>query len=399
MSRSQSVICISSDFKGVEFIKRLHENGNIVYLISSANEKDKPWPWDSIEQAFYLERQADDKWDMQHLIDGFGWFIRSHHIDRIIALDDFEVEKAAYLREEYRIPGMGQTTARHFRDKLAMRVKAQDAGIPVPHFSSLFNDQALSDYLSNNEGPYVIKPRSEASAAGIKKVNTSDEVWQHVHTLGDSRPQYLIEEFLPGAVYHVDGMTLDYDLIFTNTSKYLKTPMEVAHGGNVFQSMSLAPKAEDSKALNKLNKKVVKSFGMKDGAFHSEFIRADRDGKYYFLETSSRVGGANLAEMVEASTGINLWTEWGQMESDLLQGKKYKCPKPSFKHAGIVISLSRFEHPDTQDFNDSEIVWRLDKPYHLGFIIASEDESRVRSIMDNYSQRILEHYHAAMPSK
>ncbi len=66
--------------------------------------------------------------------------MRTRKIDRVVALDDFDVEKAAILREHFRIPGMGQTTARYFRDKLAMRVQARDAGIKVPAFIGLFND-------------------------------------------------------------------------------------------------------------------------------------------------------------------------------------------------------------------------------------------------------------------
>ena len=71
---------------------------------------------------------------MEHVAGGVAWLMRTHKIDRIVALDDFDVEKGAYLREHFRIPGMGQTTARYFRDKLAMRVRAAEAGIPVPAF-------------------------------------------------------------------------------------------------------------------------------------------------------------------------------------------------------------------------------------------------------------------------
>ena len=49
-------------------------------------------------------------------------------------------------------------------------------------------------------------------------------------------------------------------------------------------------------------------------ASHSEYIRGDHDGELYFLETSSRVGGANIAELVEASSGVNLWREWAKLE-------------------------------------------------------------------------------------
>jgi hypothetical protein len=56
--------------------------------------------------------------DIQHAI---SYLARSRKIDRIIPLDDYDVLTAAAIREHTRIPGMGQTTARRFRDKLAMR--------------------------------------------------------------------------------------------------------------------------------------------------------------------------------------------------------------------------------------------------------------------------------------
>jgi phosphoribosylaminoimidazole carboxylase (NCAIR synthetase) len=33
-----------------------------------------------------------------------------------------------------------------FSDKLAMRVKAQSEGIPVPAFSALFNDEEINEF-------------------------------------------------------------------------------------------------------------------------------------------------------------------------------------------------------------------------------------------------------------
>ena len=70
------------------------------------------------------------------------------------------MEKAAYLRETFRVPGMGYTTARYFRDKLAMRMKAEEAGIRIPGFSDLFHDLDITHFLKNTQGPWLIKPRS-----------------------------------------------------------------------------------------------------------------------------------------------------------------------------------------------------------------------------------------------
>ena len=391
-------ICLTSEFKGCDFIRQLHNQGHKVYLITSSSERGKKWPREAIEDIYYLTKNDSNTWDMSELKKGLNWFSQSNKIDRIAALDDFEVEKAATIREHFRISGMGQTTARKFRDKLAMRIEAQSADIKAPSFCALFHNEEISRYVSTTTGPWVIKPRSAASASGIKKVENQTEVWEHLHQLGALRADYLIERFLPGTVYHVDGIVYNHQILFNCTSKYLDTPLNVAQGGGIFRSMTLEPNSEQATKLFAINAQLITSFGLKHGVFHSEFIRADQDGQFYFLETAARVGGAHLAEMVEASTGVNLWKQWAIIESNLITNKPYRLPPSSYQPAGIILSLCRYQKPDTSGFNDAEIVWRLDKEYHIGFIIRSDDSNKIHTLLDHYSARIQKHFHASLPN-
>ncbi|HMP32107.1 MAG TPA: ATPase, partial [Saprospiraceae bacterium] len=317
--------------------------------------------------------------------------------DALVALDDFDVEIVASLREYFRIGGMGDTTARHFRDKLAMRVQARDKGIPNPQFSSLFYDDEINLFLDNNPAPYMIKPRGQASATGIKKVHSKDEAWQQIHALGDDRHKFLIETFKAGAVFHVDTVVWDNKVVFTKTSVYLDTPFEVAHGGGVFRSMALNDKNADAVALNKINANMLKAFGLQYGASHSEYIK-DHEGNFYFLETASRVGGANLAEMVEAATGVNLWGEWAAVELAFLKKEAYQVPKAKNHSAGIIVSLSRYQHPDTSAFTDPEIWWKMVKDYHIGFVFTSENQDKIAQLLDQYLWIIKEKFHASLPA-
>lgn len=132
---------------------------------------------------------------------------------------------------------------------------------------------------------------------------------------------------------------------------------------------------KDEKALQKLTSDVMDAFGMQYSASHTEFIKANEDGKFYFLETSSRVGGANLAEMVDFSSGVNLWYEWARLEVAVAEGKKYKLPKVKNDYAGIIVSLARQKHPDTSHIKDAEIVWRLNMEHHVGLIVKSATAS------------------------
>ncbi len=392
--RPLNFFCVSTFFKGEDFLKACKEEGNNVYLLTLRKLEHEAWPREVLNEIFFI-----DEWVDSQVMDAMAYFFRSVPIDRIVALDDFDVEKAAFLREHFRMPGMGQTTARHFRDKLAMRMKAWDAQIPIPAFTALFNDAQINAFADNVPAPWLIKPRHEASAHGIKKIHSKDELWQIIHALGDKRHHYLIEKFAPGDVYHVDGLNFGGTVLFSQVSRYVDTPFEVAHGGGIFRSCTVEQDSEVEKALKVLNADVMSAFGMRDGASHSEFIRSRETGELFFLETSSRVGGANIAEMVAAASGINLWGEWARIETMRIKGQKYKLPPGQARRcAGIIVSLSRYEHPDTSSFSDPEIVWRMHKPWHIGMIVASESGDRVMQLLDDYARRIKEDFHASLPA-
>ena len=388
MSDSKTFLCISNYFKGNAFLTSLKKQGNRVFLVTTEQLRDKPWAVEYIDEIFFMPGQDLD-WDMDLLLKGVGGLMKEHKVDAIVALDDYDVEKAAFLRENFRIPGMGQTTGRYFRDKLAMRIKAKDAGIRVPAFSSLFHNADINHFADTVAAPWVLKPRSEASASGIMKVHTKDELWQKIHELGDNRIKYLVEQFKPGAVYHCDGLNVNGKTIFSITSQYLATPMEISQGGGIFRSANIPYNNADDKAIKKVNEQVMKAFGMKHGATHTEFIKCNEDGKIYFLETSSRVGGAHLAEMVEAASDINLWGEWAKIEDALVRGKEYKVPSQKKQFAGIVLTLSKFEQPDLSGFNDSEVCFRVPLEYHAGLIVKCDKHERVRELLDDYAERLV----------
>lgn len=399
MAKPVTFLCISSYFKGNDFLRGMKSTGATVYLVTSKKLEHKPWAREALDDIFYVEQGPHNEWKMEDVAAGLAWMMRTRPVDRIVALDDFDVEKAAYLREHFRSPGMGQTTARHFRDKLAMRVKAAEEGIPVPPFSALFNDAAINAFADTVPAPWIVKPRGQASATGMKKIYSREELWQHLDSLGSERHEYLVEQFKPGDVYHVDALSEGGKVIFARVSQYLATPFDVAHGGGIFRSVIVPFGSEDEKKLSRLNSDVMQAFGMQYSASHTEFIRNRETGDYYFLETASRVGGAHLAEMVEAASGLNLWYEWARLEAAIAKDEKYQLPEVRKEYAGIVVSLTKQEWPDDSQFNDAEIAWRMTgMDYHIGLIVRSKKRERVLELLDQYADRIRHDYHASAPA-
>lgn len=384
----KTIVCISCYYKGYDFMDEMKSLGNNVILVTSENLKEKNWPWHAIDEVFYMPELKPSVWNLDHLIQGFSYLMQTRKIDAVVALDDYDVEKAALIRETFRIPGMGQTTHRYFRDKLAMRQKAKDSGINVPEFTAVFNNDEVNAFVDKIPAPWVLKPRSEASASGIRKLTSKEELWEALNSLGEERHLFLLESFKPGDVYHVDSLTFNKEIVFTSASKYLAPPMQVSHEGGVFRTKTLGRYSDEFQALEIANAKVLSSFGLVNGATHTEFIRSKENGKYYFLETSSRVGGAHIPDLVEASSSINIWREWAKIEDALLWGKDYQISKPTGYYSGLIIALIKDEKADYSKFESEGTVKFLPIDYHVGIVYKSSDPLIIEERLDKAAEKI-----------
>jgi hypothetical protein len=366
-----------------------------VLLITSESISQANWPRESIDDVFLIP-DDNKKWKLDDVVKGVSYLARTEDIDRIVPLDDFDLETAAALREHLRVPGMGETTTRYFRDKLAMRMRATESGIPVPEFIHVLNYERLNDFMERVPPPWLIKPRFEASATGIKKLNSADEFWAAIEDLGDRQSFYVMERFVPGDIYHVDSIVSEKEIIFEAAHKYGTPPLNVSHDGGVFTTSTVPRGTADESALFEINRKVLKTKGLVRGVSHTEFIKGRDDGQFYFLETSARVGGANIVELIEAANGINLWAEWAKIE--IARGESdYELPPLRRDYAGLIVSLARQKHPDTHAYTDPEIVWRMNKKYHAGLIVMSPDSTRIAHLLEEYTGRFYNDFYATQP--
>jgi hypothetical protein len=71
----------------------------------------------------------------------------------------------------------------------------------------------------------------------------------------------LVEQFKPGAVYHCDGLNLNgKTLLFSLTSQYLATPMEISQGGGIFRSANIPYNSADDREIKKGKRASFESF-------------------------------------------------------------------------------------------------------------------------------------------
>jgi biotin carboxylase len=382
--RPQTILIIACTFKGTDFIREAHRLGCRIFLITSLKHQHKPWPRECLTDIFFVDEEQDI-WNIPNLIKGVSFLARTIHFDKIVPFDDYDLEKAAALREHLRVAGMGDTRVRYFRDKFAMRAKADEDGIPIPEFVHVLNYDRIRAFTSMVAPPWVLKPRSKAAVQGIIPVDSTEQLWEEINRLGDDQSFYLLERFIPGDVFHVEGIVYNFEVLFSKVHQYGTPPMETARSGGLFSSFTVPAGSPEDQQLSALNAAVVKSMGLMHGVTHTEFIRSAQDGRFYFLETSARVGGAHINELVEASTGINLWKEWARIEA-LAPESRYALPVPHAGHAGLLLTLTSRPSPDLSAFNAPEVCWKRDSDHHAGIIFRDSSAARVKQLMQTYRE-------------
>lgn len=390
--RAISILCVTSYEKGQDFLRACKALGCTVFLLTIEKLRKGNWPREAIDEMFFMPEELP----LQDLLHAVSYAARSRQIDRIVALDEFDMENVAAIREHLRLPGMGLTTVRYFRDKLAMRMKAREAGILVPEFVHVLNHDNLCEFMNRVPGPWLLKPRAQASGIGMKKICAIEELWPWLEQLGDNQSQYLLERFIPGRVFHVDGIVSEKKVLFAEAHAYGMPPLDVSHHGGIFTTRTLPRDSGDALELKEIHKELVEALGLMRGVTHAEFLKCHADGRFYFLEIAARIGGAYISNVVQAATGINLWREWAQLEVGA--GKlPYNLPPPQKEFAGVIISLARQQEPDTSGYTDPEIVYRISKYHHAGFVLKSSSANRIEELLASYEKRFVSDFMATQP--
>jgi biotin carboxylase len=386
-----TILCVATYLKGEPFIRECHRLGARVLLLTEDSLVKAAWPVEAIAETHSIPRTASEA-DMRRVVASVA---RRHRIDRIAALDDFDVEIGAMVREYLQVPGFGRTVASRFRDKLTMRTQARRLGLHAPEFTSVFNDSDVDDWASRVAPPWVLKPRGMAAATGIRLIAERDQLWPTLDATGDERPDFLLEQFVAGDVYHVDSIVRHGAVVFSVVSKYRQSPFQIAHHGGVFVTRTLPAQSPEALPFVAANNSLLTGFELRNGVSHSEYIRGERG--VTFLETSARVGGAYIADVVAAATGVNLWVEWARLEVAGEHGH-YETPVGGPDSAGIALCLARQERPDFSTYTDPEIVLTVPRPHHAGLIVRSADARRVETLLDQYVERFSRDFLATLPA-
>lgn len=394
--RQLTFLCVMAATKGLyaqAFLREIKRQGHRLLVLTQADALGYDWPRDLIDELFAVVNIFDPKL----VRDTVSYVARQEAFDRVVGLGEYDIEIGAMLREHLQLPGIGVTTARNFRDKLAMRRVASDAGLRVPPFTKVFPYSTVGAFMAEVPGPWVLKPRTEASSNGIKVIHHPEELWRELDRLGDEQSHFLLERFTPGDVYHVDAVVSKGKVLMARAHRYGIPILQLHRQGGVYTTRALKRGDALEKDLLAFNQDVIQALGLPFGVTHIEYIRSQEDGQFYFLEASARVGAGMIEDMVQAETGLNLWAEWARLEIAEALDEPYRLPALAKAYAGVAACMAPYEQPDLSAYAEPGVTPLAAKPYHASVMVTGDDPEGVERQLQRVADRLARDFMVHVP--
>ncbi|MDH6135664.1 hypothetical protein P3T37_005081 [Kitasatospora sp. MAA4] len=223
----------------------------------------------------------------------------------IVGVSEFDLLTAAELRQALAVPGWSTDHVLRFRDKAVMKQWIQRAGVRAPRYLELSADSTAAAITAQLGLPLILKPRDGAASRGVVLARTEQELAAALAAIG-RQEGYEAEEFVEGAIHHVDGIRVAGRFHFVTVSEYVNTCLDFMEGtplGSVL--LDAGPLRE---RLEGFTAECLDALELLDGPFHLEAI-VTADGVPVFLEVGLRPGGAGVPFLHRDLFGIDLFEE------------------------------------------------------------------------------------------
>ncbi|MFI1153516.1 acetyl-CoA carboxylase biotin carboxylase subunit family protein [Streptomyces sp. NPDC020817] len=272
---------------------------------------------------------------------------RTRRFAHVITDNEYDLERAARIREDLGIPGQSVRSARQFRDKVVMK---QTAGrtVATPRYARLKTIVDLTRFIEENDYPVVVKPVSQGGSRDIVVLRDEDGLMEFSRR--HWREDLMVEDFVEGEIYHVDAI-LAPGYRFVASSRYLRDCLGVLSGHNN-GSLQLDPAGKPAQRLEEFLDRVLEAFDTPEvGAYHLEVFRTPED-EFVLCEIASRVGGSRIPALTRLTYGIDLHATWLRLSCGLPVDPAPTAPPAELRGSiGIVPQGRPVRAPRTLPFD------------------------------------------------
>lgn len=239
---------------------------------------------------------------------------RAHEVVAVFARAETDVIRAAQLRELLRLPGQHTASALAFRDKVVMKDLLADGPVELPAYRRLDSAYTAVEFIAEHGYPVVIKPVAESGSLGTVIVHDEADLDAYLAQPwpGDSE----IETFVPGDMFHIDGLVANGETVFVQPSRYINTALSFRTNEWV-ASMPLAAEEPAYHRLIEVTHAILERLPTPANAVIHLEVWLTPDDRLIFCEIASRTGGGIISSMIRHAFGVDLDREWFALECGL----------------------------------------------------------------------------------
>ena len=234
---------------------------------------------------------------------------KKHKIDGIMTLaSDMPMRTVAAVSKELGLVGITEDTAVKATNKAEMRKALEAAGVPVPKFFRVTNEEGFSLATREMSGAFMVKPADNSGSRGIIKVPataTAEEKAQaYAYSWENSRSgDVVVEEYMEGPEVSVETLTVD------GICHVIQITDKITTGSPYFVEMGhTQPTAHSPEIAEKIRQVAIaanRAIGIMSGPSHTEII-VTKDGPK-IVELGARLGGDCITtHLTPLSTGVNM---------------------------------------------------------------------------------------------
>ncbi|MDX1605997.1 MAG: ATP-grasp domain-containing protein [Candidatus Competibacterales bacterium] len=341
-----------------EFTRGAAESGARVFGVGDQSSGALP---DLVRRSLSAYVQVRSLWDTQDVLEELRAGLKGQSLDRIECLWEPGIMLAAELRQALGVPGLSIEQAHRFRDKEAMKLALDEAGIRTPRHVAADSIAAVWEAVERIGFPVILKPIAGAGSADTYRIEDRNELRSILPRLRHV-PMVSVEEFVEGEEYTYDTITVDGEILYDNIAWYRPRPL-IARSNEWISPQVIALRDIDDPALAggiEMGHAVGKALGFDSGFTHMEWYRK-ADGEVVFGEIGARPPGAHQVDQMKYACDFDVFRAWGsavtQGRIDQQIERRYNVAN-IYKRARGVGRITRIEGTDElQRRFGKHVVW------------------------------------------
>jgi len=232
--------------------------------------------------------------------------VRELGIDGVLTVQaERAVPMIAELSEALGVPGIGVDTARLMTNKLAMRARLAEAGVPQPHFATVHTVDEARAALAEIGLPAVLKPADASGQLGVARLRSDDDVEERVAAALASSPsgEAVLEEYVEGVELNGIVVVQDGEVLSVTLCDRLRPPGR-SFGVSWLHVYPPTPVGAQLAAAERVAAEAVRALGLRSGIGFPQIL-AKPDGGVALVECAARIGGM-MGEQMQHALGIDL---------------------------------------------------------------------------------------------